>query len=122
MNFSVGLIDGLFGKRITLEVPCPDGSVVQRQVTQKWFDRMVAEKKISPASQDSVLVCMIGPYGESRQTWIVGRDIDEKTVEEWADKQTNTIYVGTRYREGKAEYYYMRKPYWDQMKKLLESV
>lgn len=46
MDFSIGLIDRLFGERMTLEVPSADGKIVKREVTRKWFDNMVAEKKI----------------------------------------------------------------------------
>jgi hypothetical protein len=46
-RFSTGLLDSLFGEKIEIELPGPNGENVSRRVTKKWWDRMVAEGKVS---------------------------------------------------------------------------
>lgn len=45
-KFSIGFLDSLFGEKIQIELPGPTGETVQRTVTKKWWDRMIAEGKI----------------------------------------------------------------------------
>lgn len=46
-TFSIGFFDSLFGRKVQIEVPGPSGENLKRTVTRKWWDRMIAEGKIS---------------------------------------------------------------------------
>lgn len=50
MKTSVGFWDALFGKRVTLEIPSPNGSVKKAEVTKKWLEKMKNEGKIKQVS------------------------------------------------------------------------
>ena len=47
MKFSTGFIDGLFGKKTTIEMPQEDGTTREVPVTEAWLNKMQAEGKIS---------------------------------------------------------------------------
>jgi hypothetical protein len=53
MKTSVGFWDALFGERGTLEIPSPDGSTKQVQVTKKWLEQMEREGKMKQVSSPS---------------------------------------------------------------------
>lgn len=46
-RFSTGLLDAWFGEKVEIELPSPTGGVLKRTVTKKWWERMIAEGKIS---------------------------------------------------------------------------
>jgi len=46
---NVGLLHALFGARVKIEIPGPDGSVITRSVTKRWLEQMIAEGQISEA-------------------------------------------------------------------------
>jgi hypothetical protein len=84
-DFSVGFVDSLFGEKIEIEVPGPDGEVLKRTVTRKWWDQMVAEGKIGPVDdlQDraSTLVAAanasaVAMYEPLSERFALLRDID----------------------------------------------
>ncbi len=123
MKFSVGLIDELFGERVTLEIPGPDGRTVTRQVTEKWLAKMVAEKRMSRINQRTVSAHILDPdRGYFVETWIVGEDIDPELVEDFEDKKAHAIYVMTSYKKGKPYSKVMREDLWRQAKKMFESM
>lgn len=53
MQLSTGLWDSLLGKRMTLQLPRPDGPTRRVTVTEAWFKKMVAEGKIMPTEGSS---------------------------------------------------------------------
>jgi hypothetical protein len=53
---SIGIWDALFGKRVTMEIPTPDGSVKKVEVTKKWLEQMESQgkmKQVSSAGQNN---------------------------------------------------------------------
>jgi len=46
MKTSVGLLDALFGKRVTIELPTPNGESNTVKVIEKWLAKMETEGKV----------------------------------------------------------------------------
>lgn len=76
MNFSDGFLDSLFGEKITLELPDGNGGIIKREVTKKWFNKMVAEGKLSKAVCVNILNSIAG---ERKEEWMVNEHIDYDT-------------------------------------------
>ena len=82
MNLSVGLIDRLLGERVTLNVPRPDGEIVERQV-KKLRRKMEAEQRMSQVQENVVFVRILDPTGDSLQRWTIGEDFESEIVDQW---------------------------------------
>lgn len=61
MRTSVGLWDSLFGKKISIDIPLPDGTVRKVQATEKWFQEMQRQGKITPLPGSTVKVNILDP-------------------------------------------------------------
>lgn len=61
MKKSVGFWDSLFGERVTLEIPSPNGGIKKVEVTKKWLEKMEREGKMKPVSSPKVRVNILDP-------------------------------------------------------------
>ncbi len=95
MRFSVGLWDALFGKKVTCELPAPDGQIVKRQVTKKWLDKMQQAGEVKQIDEPLIRVHMLHPSGNTVEYWTVGKDIDQETVDNFRDAESGDIYALT---------------------------
>ena len=78
IKLSMSLFDELFGERLDLEVPTPDGRVVKRSVTKRWFEKMQAQGQISSLTKPTIQVHMLDVVkGYYVTTWAIGKDISE---------------------------------------------
>ena len=50
MKTSVDRLDALFGEKVTVEIPAPNGGVKRIKVTKKWVENMEMEGKIKQVS------------------------------------------------------------------------
>lgn len=92
MHFSVGIMDTLFGRRITLEIPDINGNIVTRSVTQKWYERV--QSNIGNAVTGIVKVHMLDILrGYQVIYWIIGHDIQQDTVLQYMDPETGELYA-----------------------------
>jgi hypothetical protein len=94
-QFSVGLIDRLFGKRTTLEIPGGNGKIIKRTVTEKWLETMQKQGKMSIVT-DIVRAHILDPmadegYGVSY--WKIGEYISAEQVDTFKDPETGDIYI-----------------------------
>src|SRR5260370_24389584 len=48
MQTSVGFWDAIFGRKVTMELPMPDGSIKRLEVTKRWLAEMEREGKLGP--------------------------------------------------------------------------
>lgn len=116
MRFDVGLWDRLFGERVTLEVPTPDGRTIKRSVTKKWLEQMKAKRELRPI--DAIRVHMLDPLkGYHVLDWIIGKDVPQESVEKFRDPGTDALYAMTWYEEGKAHIAVVRKDKWDDLRR-----
>lgn len=116
MKFSTGFLDGLFGKRTTIQVPQDDGTTRDVRVTEAWLKKMEAEGKISvpTVSPRSVPFHVIGPDGSETRSMRVGIDIPEAQYRKLADPETGALYGLTVYENGVPKTAVIAKHVWKQ--------
>ncbi len=112
MKFSVGILDSLFGKKVTLEVPDENGNIIKREVSEKWLEQMQVEGKISRIHKPTVRVHMMDPLtGPQIIYWTVGEDVSQEQVNKYKD-EVGDIYALTAYEAGKPTVMILSKQYW----------
>ena len=121
MKFSVGFWDSIFGDKILLELPNSDGKIIKRKVSKRWLEKMKSEGQIKDI--DAIRVHMIDPdKGYTIGHWIIGKDIDEDTVNKFRDKNTGDLYAITYYENGEPKVSVMIKSLWDETKEKMDSI
>jgi hypothetical protein len=121
MGYDVGLWDRLFGEKIAIEVPGPEG-IRNVQVTAKWLARMESEGKIARVSGEFVTAHILDPMQEYHTaTWTIGQDISKDELNGFLDESTHAVYVLRIYRDGKRESILLRKDVWDETKRKFEE-
>ena len=53
MKTSINIWDALFGEKVIVFLPMPNGGVKEVKVTKKWMDQMIREGKIKPVPSSS---------------------------------------------------------------------
>lgn len=115
MNFDVGLLDRMFGKRVTIEVPTANGRTNSVSVTEKWLEQMRREGKMTPATEELVLVHICDSLrGQYDAHWVIGKDIPRQTYEEFYDQQHLAVFAVAVYREGEPQVMVVKKAIYDQ--------
>ena len=123
MQFSLGMWDALFGKKVTLVLPGRDGKPRPRKVTEKWLKEMERQGKAKRLDAEAVPVHILDPLTDYRfETWVVGKDVDSETVEKFRDVQSGALYVLIAYKEGKKQVVVLKKHVWESTKKTMDSV
>lgn len=124
MKFSVGIFDYLFGRKITLEVPDNKGNIIKQKVTKKWMDKMVASGNISIEKNEMVRVHILDPLVMHPviESWQVGLDIDQHSIDEYKDKQSGDIYVLISYNGGVPTKMIVKKEMWDDIFEQIASI
>lgn len=122
MRFSVGLWDALFGEKVTCELPAPDGRIIKRQVTKKWLEKMQQAGEVKPIDEPLIRVHMLNPYGNTVEYWIIGKDIDQETVNQFLDAESGDIYAMTHFEEGVPQKSILKKEAWEKARQLMDSV
>jgi len=120
MKFSISQNDELFGERLDIEVPGPDGQLVKRSVTKKWFESMQAQGKISRVTEPMVQVHILHALnGYFVDHWVIGKDVDATTVATFQDAATHALYGITYLRGGNPETKILTKADWEKAKSQL---
>jgi hypothetical protein len=116
MNFDVGLLDRLFGKRVTIEAPAPDGRTRSVSVTEKWLEQQRRAGKITPIAGEMVLVHVVDPVrGQYDVHWRIGKDVPRETYERFYDKNHLAMFALVAYEQGQPRVAVVAKPVYDQM-------
>ncbi len=113
MQFSVGIFDALFGRKIEVQIPGPDGAEISRRVSQKWFDSMIHTGEIKPL--ESVRVNIFHPAGNYAEDWIIGHRVDQESVDKFKDKVTGELYAVTHLKNRQPETFPVVKSIYDQV-------
>jgi len=101
MDFSTGVWDSLFGKKVELEIPDGNGGITKRLVTKKWYENMLKEGKLSIIADDTIKVHMLHSIdGYIILEWVIGEDVDRETVMRFTDEQNNELYAMTFLQDG----------------------
>lgn len=94
MSFSVGILDTLFGQRITLEIPDSYGNIVRRSVTKRWYELIKKGTKINDIEPQVIKVHLLDMLkGYQVVHWIIGDDIEENTALKHLDETTGDLYA-----------------------------
>ncbi|PKM81560.1 MAG: hypothetical protein CVU89_08680 [Firmicutes bacterium HGW-Firmicutes-14] len=94
MSFSVGILDALFGEKITIEIPDCFGNIVTRSVSRKWFEKLLNEDCRSTAGKQVAKVHMLDAGSGYRVLfWLVGDDVDEFTACRLRDPDSGAFYA-----------------------------
>lgn len=121
MRFSVGILDSLFGKRITLETADEKGTIIKREVTKKWLEKMEQEGKMSTINKPLIKVHMLHVLnGYKVLYWTIGEDIDENTVHKYKDPKTDDIYATTYFENGDPRVMVLNKQLWEDARTKME--
>ena len=132
---SVGLWDMLFGKRIPLTLP--DGSA--RNVTEKWLQVMEASGKIAriPDSEivrvhvldpgSALLQLMQEPTSDPpshyrEETWRVGKDVSQETVDRFRDPVSRDLYVVIHNDGSKCRAVVTKREVWESAREAMDSM
>jgi len=123
MKFSIDFWDVLFGEKITIEIPGPEGKIIKRKVSKKWLEKMKSEGQAKEIKDEMIRVHMINPVsGDSIEHWTIGKDIDEETVNKFRDPETGDLYALTSFENGQPKRSVLKKDFWEKSKKLMDSI
>ncbi|MFH1605185.1 MAG: hypothetical protein ABIH03_14925 [Pseudomonadota bacterium] len=121
MRFDTGPFDALHGERVSVEVPCPDGTMRRVSVTKKWLEREEQLGNISKVT-GLVLVHVAEPgRGCYVATWKIGQDVDADTVKRRLDPETQALYAIVVYTDGIRETHLCDPGTWAEAQRLLQS-
>lgn len=116
MKFSVSPFDEMFGERVELEIPGPNG-IAKRSVTKKWLEKMETEGKIAKSQTPVIQVHMLHPMrGYYVATWEIGNHVSAEVVEKLKDAASDALYAVTILRAGEPETHVIPKSAWDSLK------
>lgn len=121
-QFAVGFLDSLFGEKLTIELPGPNGTILKRKVTKRWFEQMEREQKIREVTESVVRAHVLSPFGYKIQHWVIGRDIDVEQCERFRDPDTGDVHVLTFFEAGEEKQTVLQKQVWEQAKARMDGV
>jgi len=122
MQFSTGLLDSLFGEKLTVTLVGPDGQPMTRTVTKKWFEQLKASGMVELAAEGLVPVHMLGLGGYVLEHWKLGEDLDEETWKQFRDSETGAIYAMTHLEDGKPQTNILAHSMWVALKRDLDAI
>lgn len=94
MPFSVGILDTLFGQRLTLEIPDSQGNIVRRSVTKKWYELVRNGNKLNDTEPQVIKVHLLDMIkGYQIVHWVIDDDIDKNTALRFQDETTGELYA-----------------------------
>jgi hypothetical protein len=94
----MGLLDSLFGKKVTIQGQDANGTLFEKQVSEKQFKDWERGGLIS--KQGVVEVHVLDPKGSYTAHWKIGEDIPADVVEKFKNPATNKLYALTVYEAG----------------------
>ena len=122
MRFDTGPLDRLFGKRVTLRIPGPDGTTREVSVTENWLAQQKQQGTMSQLQDDDIPVHVADPFkGCYETTWKIGRDIAADTVDRRRDPKTGRLYAIVVYKDGSPEMFLCDQATWAEAKQKLRG-
>jgi len=141
----MGFFDRLFGKKTTIQLPKPDGSVREVKVTVRWFEEMERLGKVSPVDGQTVKAHILDPQAGLGQAlglaeeeleelemsnavetyrveeWTIGNEISAEQYRDFRDPGTRDLYVLIVYKAGKPSTHLLRREIWIQARTAMED-
>jgi hypothetical protein len=119
MRFAIGLVDYVFGEKVTLEVTTSNGRTLQRTVTRRWMEQMERQGKMQDVDGELVRVHHIGLQGYEVEHRVIGQDVSEDVVKDFRDPQTHDLYAMSFMQNGEPKTYFLNKGKWEAAKAAL---
>jgi hypothetical protein len=141
----IGFWDALFGKRITIEIPSPNGGEKKAKVTKKWFDQMQRTGQMKNVSPQMVKVNILDPMSglssknfddptdfldvlaEHRsdyriEYWKIGERVPREQHDQFLDPETKELLAITSYNNGNPSTFLVQRGLWEQTRERMRNV
>ena len=92
----MSILNWLFGKKVTLEIPDEEGNIVKRKISNKLLDEYIEKGIIKPLITVHILEPNQGYYTDK---FVVGDDISKEEVKKFADSEGD-VYMCVYYEKG----------------------
>jgi hypothetical protein len=122
MRFDVGLLDRLFVKRVTIQVPLPDGTTKMVNVTRRWLEKMERDGHASKLEGEHVRIHVAGVDGYYSKVMRIGHDIPRDAYARFFDPQTHAIYAMEFYEDGRRMTNLITRQQWELVKAKMEEI
>lgn len=106
----MGILDRLFGKKVTVVFDDGTGKKVSRSVSAADLKAWQEQGKVGILP--TVQVHVLDPMGDHTTTWQVGRDVQPDIVQKARDPETGDLYAIRFYEAGVAQTYVTTKQKW----------
>jgi len=113
----MGLLDSLFGKKVTVNFTDSSGKPIKRVVSEKQLEQWKCEGKISVLP--TIRVHILDPMGSHIANWEIGKDVTEEIVAKAKDLVTGDLYVMRVYEAGVPKTSVLLKEHWLRAKSAL---
>ena len=114
------LLDFLFGRKVTLDIPDRNGNIVRKKISKKMFDQLIVDGKIKHA--DTVKAHILDPMrGYYVADWVVGDDVPREYVEKFATA-TRELYVVIAYEGGEPQTMLTKKEIWEKQRSIIDLI
>ena len=145
MKTSVGFFDALFGEKVTMQLPLPDGGIKKIKATKKWIEKMESEGEMTNITSSIVKVNILDPMGgltpdkfedpaeffnalgeplhdHQVEYWTIGEQVPQEQYEKFLDPKTKELYAITKYDDGKPSKYLIQKNLWEQAHQAMRNI
>jgi len=145
MKTYVDFWDKLFGKRVSFDLPMPDGSVKKMRVTMKWLEKIQKQRLMKDVTSEMVKVNILDPTGGISQEnyedptqfieslleqkeiqrveyWRIGDRVTQEQYDNFLDSETGELYAITTYEDGKPRTFITQRSMWEQAREEMRNV
>ena len=125
MRFLVSFWDAVFGEKLELELPGPDGRLIRRRATRRWLEAMKSRGQARDVTESKVRVHMLDPMASQHyrvEYWTIGTDIPPATVQQGRDPMTGDLYAITVYEAGKPRIQGLTRQLWEVARGQMDAV
>ncbi len=121
MRFAIGLLDYLFGEKVTLEVPGEGGELRRRKVTRRWLEQVERDGKMARAAGEVIRIHHLGLNGYHLEHHEVGANLPEELVQRFRDPTTKDMYAMSFLENGEPQTHFLMRDKWEAAKATLEE-
>jgi len=116
----MGLLDFLFGKKVTHKIPDKNGNIVKKTISKKMLDELVVKGKIKHV--DPVKAHVLDPIrGYYVADWVLDEDVPREDVEKFATP-TGELYVIIAYEDGEPHTMLTKKEVWEKQRSIYDLI
>lgn len=140
MNTSVSIWDALFGEKLSIDLPQPDGTVKRVSVTKRWVDQMISQGKMKDVTSSRVKVNVLQPPALDEpqdpnelkdsiadvplvkvEFWKIGGQLSKEVHDRYVDPKSNELYAMRSKQDNKSKTTLVDRALWEQARKTIEN-